>query len=468
MLEETWIRVRSADGDRSELAVVGVPEGESLLRGRVDVLDGRLPTSSAEVSLAPDVADDLDVAVGDQLSLTRPDLDLDVVGLVEDPSHLSDPVAVVTPGAALLGSDQTAPPSHLPLIDLPNDVSTAELAQLPPVVQLRADSATMFNDRDSSGQAPWTYVIGGVVLTVVGIVISAAFAVGARRQLVTLGQLSANGAPGPVLRATLVLQGTLTGMAGAVLGLALATVALAFVRGWFESQLDRRFDAYDIKLPQIGGAMAVGVAAATIAALVPVRTATRIPTLAARAGRRPLAPVRHHVTAAGALAVAVGLGLLGLAVLGSATGEDGQIWALVAVIGGVLELLRACAMAPAVVAHLEPLAGRARGSSRWRPAAWPANAAALVRWSARSRQRPVWPSESRPSSPGRTTACQRRTCRIASWSPPTRWCLSRQASRTKGRERSSESSRERASESRSSRNQQFRVACPGRARSDPS
>ena len=40
----------------------------------------------------------------------------------------------------------------------------------------------------------WSLVLGAVVLTVVGIVISAAFAVGARRQLVTLGQLSASGA----------------------------------------------------------------------------------------------------------------------------------------------------------------------------------------------------------------------------------------------------------------------------------
>jgi hypothetical protein len=39
----------------------------------------------------------------------------------------------------------------------------------------------------------------------------------------------------------------------------------------------------------------------------------------------------------------------------------------VAIGGGVLELLGACAMAPAVVAHLEPLAGRTRGA--WRLAA---------------------------------------------------------------------------------------------------
>ncbi len=346
--------------------VVGVPDGEPLLAGRFDLLDGRLPTSPAEVALAPDVADDLDVKVGDRLSLTRPDLDLDVVGLVEDPSHLSDPVALVTPDAPLLGAESVNPPATILLIDLPENLSTAQLDRLSPAVELRTDSV-LFDRGDRTSEVPWTYVIGGVVLTVAGIVISAAFAVGARRQLVTLGQLSANGAPGPVLRTTLVLQGTFAGVVGAVLGLALAAGFLVIGQGWFEDVLNKRFDAYDVNVLQIGGAMAVGVAAATVAALVPARTATRIPTLAALAGRRPLAPVRHRVTAAGALAVVVGLGLLGLAVLGSATGEDGQIWALVAVIGGVLELLGACAMAPAVVAHLEPLAGRTRGS--WRVAA---------------------------------------------------------------------------------------------------
>ena len=108
----------------------------------------------------------------------------------------------------------------------------------------------------------------------------------------------------------------------------------------------------------------------------------RVPTLTALAGRRPLPPVRHRVTAAGALAVAIGVGLLGLAVLGSATGQDTEIWALVAITGGVLELLGACAMAPAVVARLEPLAGPRPGEpGAWRPGAWPASVAGPVRWS---------------------------------------------------------------------------------------
>jgi putative ABC transport system permease protein len=151
---------------------------------------------------------------------------------------------------------------------------------------------------------------------------------------------------------------------GGAVGLALAVVALVAGRPALEGMLGHRLGAYDAHPLEIGGAVLVGVAAATVAALVPAWSITRIPTLTALAGRRPLPPVRHRVTAAGALAVVAGVGLLGLAVLGSAAGRDTEIWALVAITGGVLELLGACAMAPAVVARLEPLAGRTRGT--WR------------------------------------------------------------------------------------------------------
>ena len=111
----------------------------------------------------------------------------------------------------------------------------------------------------------------------------------------------------------------------------------------------------------------VGVVAATLAALIPARTAARMPTLAALAGRRPQHPVPRRLVLAGLAGVAVGLGLLALAVLGSASATSGDLWAFVAILGGVCELLGACAIAPALVARLEPLAGRVRGS--WRLAA---------------------------------------------------------------------------------------------------
>ena len=109
----------------------------------------------------------------------------------------------------------------------------------------------------------------------------------------------------------------------------------------------------------------IGVVAATLAALLPARTAARIPTLAALAGRRPLAPVSRRLVLWGLRrAWSAGSSLLFIAVLGSQNESSGDLWALVAIVGGVAELLGACAIAPAIVARLEPLATRLRGSLR--------------------------------------------------------------------------------------------------------
>lgn len=207
-------------------------------------------------------------------------------------------------------------------------------------------------------------MIGAVVLTVVSIVIAAAFAAGARRQLTMLGQLAANGASPATLRRVLFLQGTWTGILGVALGLGLAAAALAAAARHVDNLLNRDVDPYTFRLADLIPIVVLGVTASTLAALIPARTTARIPVLAALAGRRPLRPVPGWLTVIGMAVGGGGLGLLGLAALGANSGEGGTVWALTAVIGGVAILLGACAVAPGYVSVLEPLAGRLRGSSR--------------------------------------------------------------------------------------------------------
>lgn len=350
----------------SELGITDMPPDDPLSAGILDLREGRVPAAPDEVALTPPVADTFDVEVGDRLTLTRPEVDLQVVGLIQDRADLWSRTAVVIPGGDLITASGHVP-SVAGWIDLPDGAVPDELRELDSTLLLRAEAADRYAQPPDRDRVVWTYVIGALVLVVTGIVIAAAFATGVRRQFVTLGQLSASGAPVPVLRAMLVLQGTVTGLVGALAGLGLAVVMLAACRTWVERRFGYRLGTYDVRLLDVAVALGVGVAAATIAALVPAWSLSRVPTLTALAGRRPQPPVRHRVTAAGAVAFTVGLGLLGVAVIGSASGRDGSVWAAVAIAGGVLELLGACAMAPAVVARLEPLAGRTRGS--WRLAA---------------------------------------------------------------------------------------------------
>lgn len=352
-------RVRADDGRRSDLSVRGYPADEPLTDGLVDVVAGRLPSAGDEVALSPAAADALGVTVGDRLALDAPDIELAVVGLVENPENLRQHVAV-TPDVRQFGRPRSV--SVYGLVDLPAGTDLPAVQAAHPNLSVRWPAPTV---DDRSVPVTWSYVLGGHVLTVVGIVIAAAFTAGARRQLTTLGQLSANGATAAVLRAMLGLQGTVTGIVGSLAGVALAFGGLALVgRERIEETIGHRLPGFDIRPADIALAAMVGVVAATVAALVPARTITRIPTLTALAGRRPMPPVRRRVVVAGTAAVVVGLALLGVAVIGARPGRDREMWAGVAIAGGVLELLGTCAVAPKVVSFMEPLAARTKGA--WR------------------------------------------------------------------------------------------------------
>ena len=114
----------------------------------------------------------------------------------------------------------------------------------------------------------------------------------------------------------------------------------------------------------------IGTAVATAAALIPARGTSHVPVLAALAGRRPLGRVPRWLGISGLAAVAGGLGVLALAVIGGTNrqgGENANVWAATAILGGVAVLLGACAIAPSIVNALERVAGRLGGT--WRLAA---------------------------------------------------------------------------------------------------
>ena len=119
------------------------------------------------------------------------------------------------------------------LIDLPAGASAADIAAaglgLDEIVDERPTRRSRFDPRVLAragqqcrirhrGALAWGWVAGAIALAATGIIISAAFATSARRQLVTVGQLSANGAPERLVRRSLALQGGWTGLVGSVLG----------------------------------------------------------------------------------------------------------------------------------------------------------------------------------------------------------------------------------------------------------
>jgi peptidoglycan/LPS O-acetylase OafA/YrhL len=91
--------------------------------------------------------------------------------------------------------------------------------------------------------------------------------------------------------------------------------------------------------------------AGTLAAAVPARSASRIPVMAALAGRRPLGTLPKWLVPTGLLLLAGGLGLVAIASLGingsSSSGtSSADVWALLIVLGAVGVIFGMCCTTP--------------------------------------------------------------------------------------------------------------------------
>lgn len=363
-----------------------VPFADPLVEGIFDIREGRAPDAFGEVLLQTDVARDLGVGVGDSFELDRPSGTWTVVGIGRTSDDFNRRVFAVSefPNSRIAPGSATA----TLLVDLPDDITADQLGALSRVsvenafVSLSPDMRPRTGDlaggyafdqepSNVSGEAlAWGWVAGAIALAAVGVIIAAAFASSARRQLTTIGQLAANGAPERLVRGTLALQGAWTGLIGSVVGITIALVALPLSRSLVEQLVARRLGPWDIDITSLAVICLTGVAAATIAAMIPARSAARIPVLAALAGRRPLGAVPRRLVPIGLTSFAAGIGLLVLVTAATTSGDgpsDDSIYAVAAVIGGLLVLGGMCCASPVAVDLIGRVGARLSGS--WRLAA---------------------------------------------------------------------------------------------------
>lgn len=379
-IREAHVRLWADGGHRHWVKVTDLALDHPMVASTVDEVRGRVPSGPDEVLLSTSLADRLGVGVGDVLVLERPfEGELQVVGTATRRNDLNELRIVVDrtdasdAAADLLGrfAPQDQPRTslvHWTLVDLGDADPSPAL-----VDHLHRDwhDNRFTTHWQPTGQAQlaivWSWVGGTVAFVIVGVVIAAAFAVTARRQLLLIGQLMGNGAGDRTLRATLFLQGSVVGLLGAVTGIALALGALVVGRPVVEQLLDRRLAGYDVRIGDLIPILVLAAVAATIAALVPARTAVRTSVLQALAGRRPVGPYPNRLVAWGGMAVVAGLLLLAVATAAATTTRgDEATWMLIltGIAGAVSVLLGTCAMSPAIISRLEPLAGRLRGTAR--------------------------------------------------------------------------------------------------------
>jgi putative ABC transport system permease protein len=368
--------LRTVGGHRSELTFAIVPMDDPLTRGMFVMTAGRAPVAPDDVFLTRTAARDLNVRVGEELRLAAPTRDtFRVTGIGEEAGQFGESEMVLPPRSvwrtrlpnALVSWLVAAPGVPTATLErLANEslqsTSTEWTLQLSPQL-VPVDNR--FIAADAETKVRWSWVLGAVALTVTGIVIAAAFAVGARRQLATLGILSGSGASPRFLYLLLVLQGMWTGLVGAVLGVGLGAGVLALLRPHLDEILGHVVGGYVFRATDLVPIVVLGIVAATVAAAVPAHTATRAPVLAALAGRRPLGRVPAWLPVTGAATVGVGLVVFSRAMDNSNGGTNKANSVLLgAIVGCVLTLLGGCAIAPAFVSLLERAGSRTFGAAR--------------------------------------------------------------------------------------------------------
>ncbi len=402
---QTYPRLTRADGRLTGYVDFRVaPAAVNVADRPVEVTAGRLPGASGEILLSPDLADDLAVGVGDTLTLARPSGDWAVVGIGRLASDRRAALAQV----AELPAERLRPEAVnlVSLVDLP-DLAPSDLAReltamyertveaaddadatstypswwrLAPRVEHELETATdvdptfgnlgMYGWSDGppigANELAWGWIAGVLALAAVGVVIAAAFASSARRQLATIGQLSANGASQRLVSATLALQGAWTGLVGTVIGMGAALALVPLSRPLLEYVVGHGIGPWRFHLAALAVIAATGVVAATLAALVPARSAARIPVLAALAGRRPLAAVPRQLVPIGLALFGSGTMVLALVTLasGNSDGGDGNLVAAMAVLGGLAVLAGMCCASPVAVDLVGRAGSRLAGTKR--------------------------------------------------------------------------------------------------------
>ena len=356
VIRADWAPIVDADGTVVEGVAIEDP-GSGTPSRSIAVTDGGLP-QPGEVWLSRPLANRLGVDVGDRVTLDHPAGTWSVAGTGRVDSEF-EKLAVIMPG---LPVEQFAGGAldRVTLFDLPADASAADIAAagrgLGEVVSgqnadERFDIRVSWRGLESAsetGPAPlaWGWVAGAIALAATGIIVAAAFATSARRQLVTVGQLSANGAPERLVRRSLALQGGWTGLVGSIVGMIAAVVAVLVARSTIEEVNGAALAPYRFAPLDLAVIVATGTLAATFAALVPARSASRVPVLAALAGRRPLGVVPRRLVPIGVATFALGVFLL---FLGASSDGGGDAAAAAAVLGGVMVLARMCCCSPLAI-----------------------------------------------------------------------------------------------------------------------
>jgi putative ABC transport system permease protein len=275
-----------------------------------------------------------------------------VTGIVEDPSNLLDDFALVAPG-------QLASPNQVRIF-LGESLNSAAASAAGDVIPKSAAVSTPTPDDSILSPATIVLIISVLGLVFIGLVATAAFTVMAQRRQRALGMLSSLGATEADVRFVLIADGLIGGVAGAIIGAAVALGGWLWYYPHLETATAHRTDPFNLPWAAVVIGLLLAVATSVIAAVWPGRAVSKVPVVAALSGRVDPPQLVNRSLRPGLIFLAVGLFILFFS-----GGNGGDHGAGYLVIAGMLACEIACALlAPFIVDKLSRLAWRAPLASR--------------------------------------------------------------------------------------------------------
>ena len=246
----------------------------------LSLVSGHYPSGADQVAVTSLVASAFHVRAG--VTWRVGGVGREVVGIVENPQSLLDEFALVAPGQV------TNPTGVTALFD----ARGATLSSIGNHVQTPATVA------QSNPLNPETISLVALALgmLLVALVSVGGFTVLAQRRLRSIGMLESTGATDRHVRLVVSANGTVVGLAGAILGFVLGLVVWLAYRPKLEQSSHHDIGALALSWTVVVAAMVLAVVAAFFAASRPARAITKVPIVQALSGR-PAPPRRVHRTA---------------------------------------------------------------------------------------------------------------------------------------------------------------------------
>jgi putative ABC transport system permease protein len=265
---------------------------------------GSYPEGLGEVAVTDGVLESLRLEIGSTLALDGNRRT--VVGVVENPSKLSDEFALVAASSAnpdqvtvLVDATSASLDSFYGFLDVPGRARSAF-----------AGAMERGSDVGSTAETLAMFSVATVFLALASLVAAAGFAVVAQRRLRQLGMLAAVGATQKHMRLVLAWNGAVIGTIAAVLGTIAGLLLWVVFAPTLESAVDHRIDRLSLPWGLMAMAVLVAILGATAAAWWPARAIARVPAVLALSARPPRPRPARRSALAAAVLIAIGIGCL--------------------------------------------------------------------------------------------------------------------------------------------------------------